>query len=44
VVWIADLLPNETATDIRGLIDQGMAAMKTTLECDTSKTVSRTSA
>ena len=44
VVWIADLLPNEAATVIRGMIQQGMAAMKTTLERDKSKTVSRTSA
>ena len=32
VVWIADLLPNEVARDIRGLIEQGMAVMKKTLE------------
>ena len=32
VVWIADLLPNEVARDIRGLMEQGMAAMKQTLE------------
>jgi carbon monoxide dehydrogenase subunit G len=32
VVWIADLLPNEVAGDIRGLIEQGMAVMKKTLE------------
>ena len=44
VVWIADLLPNEAATVIRGMIQQGMAAMKTTLARDKSKTVSRTSA
>ena len=32
VVWIADLLPHEVAGDIRGLIEQGMAVMKKTLE------------
>jgi len=32
VVWIADLLPDEIAGDIRGLIEQGMAVMKKTLE------------
>jgi len=32
VVWIADLLPDEVAPDIRGLIEQGMAVMKRTLE------------
>lgn len=32
IVWIADLLPNEIAPAIAGMIDQGMAAMKRTLE------------
>jgi carbon monoxide dehydrogenase subunit G len=32
LVWIADLLPNELQTSIAPLIDQGMAAMKQTLE------------
>jgi len=32
VVWIADLLPDEIAGDIRGLIEQAMAVMKQTLE------------
>jgi carbon monoxide dehydrogenase subunit G len=32
VVWIADLLPNELAGYIGGLMDQGMAVMKKTLE------------
>jgi len=32
VVWIADLLPNELAPYITGMIDQGMAVMKKTLE------------
>ena len=32
VVWIADLLPNELASTIAGLIDQGMSVMKKTLE------------
>jgi hypothetical protein len=31
-VWIADLLPNELAGAIAGMIDQGLAAMKETLE------------
>jgi carbon monoxide dehydrogenase subunit G len=31
-VWIADLLPNELAGAIAGMIDQGLAAMKATLE------------
>jgi len=32
VVWIADLLPNAVAGEIRGLIEEGMAVMKQTLE------------
>ena len=32
VVWIADLLPNELAGPIAGMIEQGLAAMKKTLE------------
>lgn len=32
LVWIADLLPNELAGPIRAMIEQGMAAMKRTLE------------
>lgn len=31
-VWIADLLPNEMAPAIAAMIDQGLAAMKRTLE------------
>lgn len=31
-VWIADVLPNEIAPAIAAMIEQGMAAMKTTLE------------
>ena len=31
-VWIADLLPNEAAAPVAAMIDQGMAAMKETLE------------
>ena len=31
-VWIADLLPNELAAPIAGMIEQGLAAMKKTLE------------
>ncbi len=36
VVWIADLLPNELEPAIAGMIDQGMAAMKATLDQDVS--------
>lgn len=32
VIWIADLLPDELASPIAALIDQGMAVMKRTLE------------
>jgi len=32
VVWIADLLPNEVAPYIAGMIDQGMTVMKKTME------------
>jgi carbon monoxide dehydrogenase subunit G len=32
VVWIADLLPNDLAGTVAGMIEQGMAAMKRTLE------------
>ena len=32
VVWIADLLPNELAPAIATMIEQGLAAMKRTLE------------
>ena len=32
MIWIADLLPNELASPIASLIDQGMAVMKKTLE------------
>ena len=31
-VWIADLLPNELAGAISGMIEQGLAAMKKTLQ------------
>jgi carbon monoxide dehydrogenase subunit G len=31
-VWIADLLPHDMAGAIAGMIDQGLAAMKKTLE------------
>ncbi len=34
VVWIADLLPNDIAGVIAGMIDAGMEAMKRTLEAD----------
>ena len=32
LVWIADLLPNEMAEPIAGMIDEGMRVMKKTLE------------
>jgi len=32
LVWIADLLPNALAPDIRAMIDQAAAVMKPTLE------------
>ncbi len=32
IVWIADLLPNELAPVIDAMMEQGMAAMKKTLE------------
>jgi len=32
VVWVADLLPNELAPTITAMIEQGLAAMKRTLE------------
>jgi carbon monoxide dehydrogenase subunit G len=32
VVWIADVLPHAMASAIAGMIEQGLAAMKTTLE------------
>jgi carbon monoxide dehydrogenase subunit G len=32
LVWIADLLPNELAGDIRGMIEQATMIMKKTLE------------
>jgi len=38
VVWIADLLPHEMAPDIAGMIEQGLAAMKQTLEKAASPT------
>jgi hypothetical protein len=31
-VWIADLLPNELAPDIRAMIEQAAKVMKPTLE------------
>jgi len=32
MVWIADLLPNELAGTVAGMIEQGMGVMKQTLE------------
>ena len=39
VVWIADLLPNELADQVSGLMEQGCAAMKRTLEGAAARTV-----
>jgi hypothetical protein len=39
VVWIADLLPNELAGDIAGMIEQGMVVMKKTLEASLTASV-----
>jgi hypothetical protein len=36
LVWIADLLPDEMAPVIAGMIDQGTAAMKMTMERDSA--------
>jgi len=33
VVWVADLLPNEAASAIEVMMEQGMAAMQATLDC-----------
>jgi hypothetical protein len=32
IVWIADLLPNELKDVIEGMMEHGMAAMKSTLQ------------
>ena len=37
MVWVADLLPNDMAGAIAGMIDTGMAAMKRTLEANEGK-------
>ena len=34
VVWIADLLPNDLTSIISGMMDQGMEAMRRTLEAE----------
>ena len=39
VVWIADLLPNELAGYIAGMIEQGMRVMKKTLEGSVASSV-----
>ncbi|OUL99890.1 SRPBCC family protein [Variovorax sp. JS1663] len=36
LVWIADLLPHEMAGPIAGMIDEGMRAMKKTLEASSA--------
>jgi hypothetical protein len=40
VVWIADLLPNELADTIAGMIEQCMAVMKKTLEGSLTPSIS----
>lgn len=37
VVWIADLLPNDHTGAVAGMMQQGMAAMKQTLEAQARK-------
>jgi hypothetical protein len=37
VVWIADLLPNDAAEEIGGMMEQGMTVMKATLDRLTDK-------
>ena len=34
IVWIADLLPEDLADLVDGMMDQGCAAMRRTLEAD----------
>ena len=34
VIWVADLLPNDLADLVNGLMEQGSAAIKATLEAD----------
>jgi carbon monoxide dehydrogenase subunit G len=36
-VWIADLLPDEAAPRIAGMIEQGLAAIRKTLESDAGR-------
>lgn len=36
VVWIADFLPDEARTSVAGLIGEGMAAMKATLDAQSA--------
>ena len=36
LVWITDLLPNEVTPIIHGLVEQGAATMKQTLEAQTT--------
>jgi hypothetical protein len=39
VVWIADLLPNEAASSIETMMEQGMSVMKSTLDVLAEKTL-----
>ena len=36
IVWTADFLPNEAAGHLAGMIEQGMAVMKKTLDRSSS--------
>jgi len=36
VVWIADVLPDEAQTWVAGMVGEGMAAMKTTLDAQSA--------
>jgi len=40
IVWITDVLPNELESFVRGLVEQGAAIMKQTLEEDAARTAS----
>jgi carbon monoxide dehydrogenase subunit G len=37
VVWIADLLPNDLAATVAGMIEQGMAVMQKTLQSEVGR-------
>ena len=39
VVWVCDMLPDELAPMVAGMIEHGMRAMKATLESDLARGV-----